>query len=108
MKEYPSMEEMIEDCKKKQKPDEEIVFTFGTGRIVPKFGMHKQMKAGMDLVKKQDGFLGIHPIDLWHTLLIFDTLNNAKGARNNLKAKGIGVGQVVPILVKKEYIEVGK
>lgn len=104
MEKYPTMDEMIEECKKNQRPDEEIVFTFGAGRIIPKIGMRKQMKAGMDLVKAQDGFLGVHPIDLWHTLLIFDTLNNAKGARNNLKAKGMGVGQVAPILVEKQFI----
>lgn len=104
MKEYPTMDEMIEDCKKKQKPTEEIVFAVGAGRVLPMIGKTKAIKKTMDYIQKMDGFIGIYPMDLWHTLLVFDTLNNAKGARNTLKAKGVGIGQVVPILVEKEYI----
>lgn len=106
-KEYPDMEQMIEECRKKQKPEEEIVFAFGVGRIVPVLGKRKAMKQGMDFIKRQEGFKGVYPVDLWHTLLIFDTLNNAKGARNNLKAKGISVGNVVPVLVDEKYLKEG-
>ena len=104
MNNYPDMDEMIEECKKKQKPSEEIVFAVGAGRIAPKIGKKKAMGEAMNYIKSLDGFIGVYPVDLWHTLLIFDSLNNAKGARNGMKIKGIGVGNVIPILVEKQYI----
>lgn len=100
---YPNMDEMIEACRKKQRDDEIIVFALGTGRMIPMLGKMKAMKKAIEFIKAQDGFIGVHPIDLWHTLIIFDTLNNAKGARNNMKAKGIPVGQVAPILIPKNF-----
>ena len=89
MKEYPSMEEMIAECEKKRRDDEVIVFAFGVGRMMPMIGHTKSIKRGLDLIKKQKGFIGVHPIDLWHNLLVFDTLNNAKGARNTLPSTAL-------------------
>ena len=53
-------------------------------------------RASRDAVKYMgglDGFVGVHiiPGD-GRTLWYFDTLNNAKGARNLMRAKGIPVG----------------
>ena len=39
-----------------------------------------------------DGMLGIHLVDRYHTLLAFETLNQAKIARNRIKAEGNPVG----------------
>ena len=103
MKKYPSMDEMIRDCEKTKKDNETICFALGTGRIFPKLGMMKKQEEAMNFIKTLDGFIGIHPLDLWRTLLIFDTLNNAKAARNELKAKNCPVGQVAPILIPTEY-----
>lgn len=102
---YPNMDEMIRDCEKKKRPDEEICFALGAGRVIPKLGWKKRISEALDYIKSLDGFIGIHPVDLWHTLLIFDTLNNAKAARNQLKFKKMNVGQVAPILVEKQYIQ---
>lgn len=99
----PTMEEMIEACEKKKTDDEIIAFGLGAGRIVPVMGKSKIMKKTFKYIKEMDGFIGVHPIDIWHTLLVFDTLNHAKGARNDLKGKGVPVGQVVPILIPKEF-----
>lgn len=44
----------------------------------------KDTKKFLRYVKKLDGFIGIHPIPPRGTLLIFDTENNAKRARNLL------------------------
>lgn len=44
----------------------------------------KDTKKLLRYVKKLDGFIGIHPIPPRGTLLIFDTENNAKRARNLL------------------------
>lgn len=103
MDKIPSMDEMIKACEDKVKPNEAIVFGFGVGRMIPMLGKRKGFERAMDLIKAQDGFLGVHPMDLWYNVLIFDTLNNAKSARNVLKSKGISVGQVVPLMIPKEY-----
>lgn len=105
MEKIPDMEEMIESCRKKQRPDEVIVFAIGAGRIIPMFGKRKNMKAALDLIKSMQGFIGIHPVDLCHSLLIFDSLNNAKGARNILLSKGVTIGQIAPVLVPKGDID---
>ena len=105
MKKIPNMEEMIAAVKKKQKDDEVIVFAFGVGRLIPmklmKKATKKSIETAIEFIKAQEGFVGVHPIDLWHNLLIFDTLNNAKGARNSLKFKGISVGEIIPVLIPK-------
>lgn len=99
------MDKMIADCKKKQKPDEVIVFGLGTGRVIPMAGKQKIIEEALEFIKKLDGFLGIHPLDVWHTILIFDTLNNAKMAKNQLKANNCPCGEVIPLLVAKKYVE---
>lgn len=105
---YRDMDEMIRECKEKKKDNETICFAFGVGRVIPKLGMMKQMKAALEFIKTLEGFCGMHPIDLWHTLLIFDTLNNAKGGRNMVKSKGIQVGDfIAPILVETKYLKEG-
>jgi hypothetical protein len=103
-KKIPDMDEMIEECRKKQRPDEDICFGFGSGRILPMVGKRKAMAEAMEYIKSLDGFLGVHPIDTWYTILIFDTLNNAKGGRNMIKSKGIECGHIVPLLVEKRSI----
>lgn len=100
--------EMIRDCEKKKTDNEAIVFALGTGRIFPIPGKRKIMEKTMNYIKKLDGFLGVNIVDLWHTLLIFDSLNNAKAARNMLQSKGCPVGQVVPIMIPKEYAKTTK
>lgn len=68
--------------------------------------MRKAMKEALEYIKKLEGFVGVHPVDLWHTLLLFDSLNNAKGGRNMLRFKGVQCGDnIVPILVEKKYLE---
>ena len=100
----PDMDEMIKDCKAKQKPDEAICFAVGAGRILPKLGMGKQMEVALEYIKGLEGFCGVHPVDL--TLIIFDSLNNAKGGKNMMQAKGISTGKyIIPILVQKQFLE---
>lgn len=104
----PEMDEMIEDCRKKQRPDEEIVFALGVGRMAPlpfdSKETKKGLKAGLDFIKTLDGFMGVTPLDLHRNLLLFDTLNNAKGGRNLLKHEGVSVGQIVPVLMPKSSL----
>ena len=44
-------------------------------------------------------------MDVDKNILLFDTLNNAKGGRNLLKMQSVSVGQVVPVLVESKYLE---
>lgn len=98
-------DELLQECKNKKRDDEEICYAIGAGRIIPKIGKKKQMEEALDFIKNLEGFCGVNPIDLWHTLIIFDTLNNAKGAHNLMKSKGIQIGTyIVPILVRKEFL----
>ena len=106
MRKYPDMDEMIRQCEEKKTEDEVIVFALGAGRTLPVLGKTKAMIQAIDIIKKTEGFLGINSIDLWHTLLLYDTLNNAKGARNDLEAKGVqALGQIVPVLIPKQHYE---
>ena len=104
----PEMKDMIADCESKRTPDEIICFAIGAGRILPKVGMRKAMKEANEYIQGLDGFVGFFPFDLWHTLIIFDTLNNAKAGKNLLKSKDISVGNVIPILVDKQYVKRGE
>ena len=98
------IDEMIAECEKKRTDDEVIAYAVGAGRIMPMLGMTKAIKQGMDYIQGLKGFLGFNPVDLWHTMVIFDTLNNAKGGKNLMNAKGIPTGKyVVPILIPKEF-----
>lgn len=102
------MDDMIMDCEKKRQPHEEICFAIGAGKVWSiKRKERKQIEKAIDYIKSLDGFLGIHPVSMTKTLLIFDTLNNAKGALNMMTHKGIQCGNVVPILVNKMYINGG-
>lgn len=99
----------LDACKKKQRPDETIVFTVGVGRMCPlptdRRSVKKGMKEALEYIKKLDGFVGVHPVDFWHTLLLFDSVNNAKAGRNLLQAKDVSCGNyIVPILVETKYI----
>lgn len=104
----PDMDEMIKRCEEKREPGQVIVFALGAGRIMPKFGMVKAQKKTMKFIGKQKGFIGVHPIDLWHTLLLYETLNDAKGAKNELKFRNCPVGEVVPVLIQEEYLHKAK
>lgn len=102
---HPSMEEMIADCERMKKPDETIVFAIGAGRMIPKLGMKKIMEKTFEYIKGIDGFIGVHPIDLWHNLLLFDTLNHAKAAKNVLSSKGVPLGQIAPLMIPSVFVK---
>lgn len=107
MKNAPTMEEMIKRCEEKQKPHEIIAFAVGAGRVMPlPFADRKTKRAMKDAIKYingLDGFLGFHPFDDWHTMIVFDELNHAKQGYNLMKSKGIELGQIIPILIPFVY-----
>lgn len=101
------MDEAIKACEEKKKENEVIAFGVGAGRMVPlpfdKKAIKKGIKKALEKIGKMDGFMGIHPMDLYHNIIIFDTLNHCKACRNILISEGCDMGQVVPIIVPKEY-----
>lgn len=96
-----TIEEMIKDCERKRKDGEIMVFALGVGRVLPKLGKIRLMRQTMNCIKKMEGFLGVHSVDLWHNLLIFKTLNDAKRGKNELIGMGCSVGEIAPILIKE-------
>lgn len=68
--------------------DERIAYTVAVPNLagtIPgtfKPRMIKDTKKLLNYVKNLDGFLGVHPVPPRGTLLIFDTENDAKRARN--------------------------
>lgn len=104
MEKIPDMEKMIEDCKKKQEPGERMVFALEADHIAPlpfdSPKIKKSKKQAVKYIRNLDGFIGFHPIDLYGTMLLFETLNDAKVANNLLVCEGYEVGILVPALMR--------
>lgn len=100
-----NFEKAYAECERNKTADETIVFAIGAGRILPKLGAVKRMQEAINYIKTLSGFIGIYSVDKWHTLLIFDSLNHAKQGKNKMKAKGIVLGNIMPLLIKKDQME---
>ena len=59
---------------------------------LPLFFGRKQAKKALEYISQQEGFVGICPCYPRGTLCLFKTLNDAKGARNMMRLKGIKCG----------------
>jgi hypothetical protein len=83
-------------------------YGFAVGNISPfVFGKKKRaMIAAIEEIKKLEGLLGVHPAYPDGTVLVFDTLNNAKGGRNILRSKGVVCGKEIgEVEVEKRFIK---
>lgn len=98
------IDEMIKECEELKEKDEVVVFGIGAGRIIPQLFHIIRMRKALKYISALEGFAGIIPIDIWHTILVFDTLNHAKAGRNDLVLKGMKLGNIAPLVVKKEYL----
>ena len=70
-------------------------WTVAIGNFCGIFGSRKQKraeKALLEMLKKMDGFVGIHLAPPNGTLLIFDSEYNAVSARNWLRYNGVKCG----------------
>lgn len=65
-------------------------YTVAVGNIDPK---NKNSRKAVKYVATLHGFIGVHPNYPHGTLILFDTENNAKIARNLMNAKGIVTGR---------------
>lgn len=64
----------------------------------------KRSREAVEYIKDLDGFVGVHPVD-GYTLWLFDTLNNAKIARNLMLSKGIQCGDnICDVFVDEKYL----
>lgn len=54
--------------------------------------MPKGVTRAIELINEQEGLLGVTPMPPRGTLLLFDTENHAKGARNMLRFNGVKCG----------------
>ena len=102
------MTKAIEECEENKREDEVVVFAIGIGRLVPKFATPADVKRcenKLNKIKKCAGFIGVHPVDYTHNLLVFDLLSDAMKAKDELEYKGMKLGNIVPILIEKQYYE---
>lgn len=81
------------------------VWTVAIGNLpLPPFIPRKTKKA-IQFIKEQDGFIGFYPVYPKGTLCLFKTENDAKGARNMMRFKGIQVGDNIckAYMPKEDY-----
>lgn len=65
----------------------------------------KKARDAFDLIKQQEGFVGVNPQPPRGTLLLFRTENNAKRARNVLREAGVVCGtNICEVFVDKKYV----
>ena len=66
------------------------LWSVATGNVNP---IMKRSREAVKYIQTLDGFVAVHPTpDGRGTLWLFDSENNAKGARNLLRAKGVKCG----------------
>ena len=70
--------------------DKKCVWTVAVGNFNP---LMKASRDAVKFIKDLEGLVAVHPCYPNGTLLLFDSKNNAKGARNLMQAKGIQTGR---------------
>ena len=89
-----------------KKPNEVSAWTVGVGNFTLNPFLQKKQKQAVDYIQSLEGFLGFTPCYPHGTLCLFKTENDAKGARNLMKNKGIQVGKnIAEVYVDKKYLK---
>ena len=103
------MDEAIRNCEEMKRDDEIICFGMGVVNLVPKWPVTqaalKRAENKLNKIKVCAGFLGIHVVNEVQALLIFETMEDALDAKTNLEYQKLKVGNVIPVLVDKKYLE---
>lgn len=82
------------------------VYTVAIGQIRLNPLIMKRQKEALQYIQGLNGFIGFHPVIPYGTLCLFKTENDAKGARNLMRAKGIETGKNIgEVFIDKEYIK---
>ena len=66
------------------------VWTVATGEVNP---WKKKSREAVDYIKTLEGLVAVHPAHGHGTLWLFDSENNAKGAKNLMEHNGIKTGR---------------
>lgn len=89
-------------------PEERLemdAFVFAVGNLSLSPFKRRENRKFIAILNNQKGFLGVKPEYPRGTLLFFDTLNNAKGARNILRSKGVDCGDnIVTVKIDPRYV----
>lgn len=92
-----------------KKENEVECYTVAIGNLPTPLASKKQKKDAKEVIKfveKLEGYQGLYPLYPKGTLLIFDTKNNAKIAKNKLDYKGVKTGyNIGTVFVDKKYIK---
>ena len=67
-------------------------WTVAVGNLPVFWFLNKRTKQALKLIKEQEGLIGMHPMYPRGTLLLFESENDAKGARNVLRYNGVECG----------------
>ena len=66
----------------------------------------KRVRMAIKIISEQDGFIGLCPCYPHGTLCLFDTENNAKGARNIMRYEGIECGDnICKVYIDKDSVK---
>jgi len=77
------------------------LYAFSTGAVMI---FNKKSRKAVELIGKQDGFVGVNPMGRC-TLWFFDSENNAKKCRNVIRLSGIEYGKnISKFVVSKDGI----
>lgn len=67
-------------------------YTVAVGNFNP---LKKRSRKAVEFIKTLDGLIGVHPCYPRGTLILFDSENNAKIAKNLMESKGIQTGTYI-------------
>lgn len=91
-----------------KKENEVTCYTVAIGNFNP-FAIGRQKRDQekiLNIIKKQEGFIGVYPCYPNGTLLLFKTKNNAKVAKNVLDSYYILTGKnVSEVYIDKSYLD---
>lgn len=91
---------------REKKDDEVEVYSVAIGNLTLNPLLTGKQTALLKEIQEMDGFVGIYPCYPRGTLCLFKTENDAKGARNLIKAKGIEVGKNIgTVYVDERYVK---
>ena len=79
------------------------VYTVAVGNVNP---LSRRSRKAVKFISKLKGLVGVHPHYPDGTLILFDTENNAKIARNEMNAVGIVTGSnICEVEIDDKYAE---
>lgn len=94
------------ETRNEPRENEVALWTVAVGNLPMFPWFNKGAREAIKLIKEQEGFVAVYPQYPHGTLLLFDTENNAKGARNVLRFRGVDVGKnICKVFVDKKYLE---